>query len=88
MNNVLSLVHASRSPFEAASTGSFESLRSELLLLHEEMIAQLRLERLSGVGTAEFIKTMIDQHEHAAAVLRTQLEAREANPSESPSGPR
>ena len=80
MNNVLSLVHASRSPFDAASIGSFESLRAEFLILHEEMIAQLRLERLSGVATAEFLRGMIDQHEHAAALLRTRLEAREANP--------
>jgi hypothetical protein len=80
MNNVLSLVHASRSPFEAAATGSCESLRSELLILHEEMIAQLRLEMLSGVGTTEFLRGMIDQHEHAAAMIRAQLEQREATP--------
>jgi len=60
---------------------------AELLILHEAMIAQLRLERLSGVATVEFLRAMIDQHEHAAAMLRTRLEEREANPLHSPNGP-
>jgi hypothetical protein len=47
---------------------------SELLALNEEMISQLRLERLTVIGTADFLTTMIDQHEKAAALLRTRLE--------------
>jgi hypothetical protein len=38
--------------------------------LHEEMIAQLRLDRLSIVGTTDFLRSMIAQHEGAAAMLR------------------
>jgi hypothetical protein len=45
----------------------------ELLSLNEEMIAQLHLERLSEAGTAGFLTKMIEQHEKAAALLRSQL---------------
>jgi hypothetical protein len=45
----------------------------ELLALNEEMIGQLHLERLSGAGTAGFLTKMIEQHEKAAALLRSQL---------------
>ena len=45
----------------------------ELLSLNEEMIVQLHLERLSEAGTAGFLTKMIEQHEKAAALLRSQL---------------
>lgn len=45
----------------------------ELLSLNEEMIVQLHLERLSETGTAGFLTKMIEQHEKAAALLRSQL---------------
>lgn len=45
----------------------------ELLALNEEMIQQLQLERLSETGTAGFLTKMIEQHEKAAALLRSQL---------------
>jgi len=45
----------------------------ELLALNEEMIGQLQLERLSETGTAGFLTKMIEQHEKAAALLRSQL---------------
>jgi hypothetical protein len=45
----------------------------ELLALNEEMIGQLQLERLSETGTAGFLSKMIEQHEKAAALLRSQL---------------
>jgi hypothetical protein len=45
----------------------------ELLTLNEEMIEQLHLERLSETGTAGFLTKMIEQHEKAAALLRSQL---------------
>ena len=51
-----------------------DHMLSELLALNEEMISQLRLERLTVIGTADFLTTMIDQHEKAAALLRTRLE--------------
>jgi hypothetical protein len=78
MNNILSLVQTSRHPFPAARVLSVESMAVELLTLHEQMIDQLRLERLSAVGSTDFIRDMIAQHERAAAMLRTQLEQREA----------
>jgi uncharacterized protein (DUF305 family) len=62
-------------------------MSAELLRLHEEMVDQLRLERLSGVGSTDFIRGMIAQHEAAAAMLRAQLEQREAAELQSPFGP-
>ena len=76
-NNVLSLVHASRHPFDFASTASAASMLAELLVLHEQMVAQLRLPRLSTVGTTEFLRGMIEQHERAVGMLRAQLGQRQ-----------
>lgn len=45
----------------------------ELLALNEEMITQLQVERLSETGTAGFLTKMIEQHEKATALLRSQL---------------
>lgn len=45
----------------------------ELLALNEEMVAQLHLERQSETGTAGFLTKMIEQHEKAAALIRSQL---------------
>ena len=87
MNNVISLVQASRHPFSPSAAVSAESMSAELLTLHEDMVSQLRLERLSGVGSAEFIRGMVAQHESAAAMLRAQLEHREAAQPESRFGP-
>jgi hypothetical protein len=50
-----------------------DRMLAELLALNEEMIVQLRLERLSSIGSTDFIAAMMDQHEQAAAKLRTQL---------------
>ena len=58
----------------APSPGRCSSrLLMELLALNEEMIAQLHAERLSEAGTAGFLTKMIEQHEKAAALLRSQL---------------
>ena len=78
MNNVLSLLQATRHPFYPGPGVSSDQMLSELVLLHEEMIVQLRVKDPSGVATVDFIKSMIDQHENAAAVLREQLEHYEA----------
>jgi hypothetical protein len=48
-------------------------LLAELLAMNEEMLEQLHLERTSETGTAGFLTKMIEQHEKAAALLRTQL---------------
>lgn len=64
-------------PHPAAAVGSSgrcsNQLLVELLALNEEMIGQLQLERLSETGTAGFLSKMIEQHEKAAALLRSQL---------------
>jgi hypothetical protein len=56
-----------------------DRMLNELLALNEEMVVQLRLERLSTVGTTDFIASMIDQHEKAASRLRMQLKRHEAS---------
>ena len=48
-------------------------LLGELLALNLEMVGQLQLERVSDAGTTGFLTKMIEQHEKAAALLRTQL---------------
>lgn len=73
MNNVLPLVHAARSAADPASVLCSDRMLAELLALHEDMIEQLRLERLATVGNLEFLTTMIDQHENTAAMLRAKL---------------
>jgi hypothetical protein len=61
-------------PVEVASPNRCPSaLLMELLSLNEEMIEQLHLERLSEAGTAGFLTKMIEQHEKAAALIRSQL---------------
>ena len=54
---------------------------AELLALHEEMIAQLRLERAEKVGSVEFLTSMIEQHEATAALLRAKLEDLNVDPA-------
>lgn len=46
---------------------------AELLALNEEMVEQLRLERLGPTGDSALLTGMIEQHENAAAMLRLQL---------------
>jgi hypothetical protein len=75
MNQVLALVRASRSPFDTADTLHSETMLAELLVLHEEILAQLQLERLGSTEAPEFLFGMIEQHERVAAGIRLQLEA-------------
>jgi hypothetical protein len=69
---------ASRANFDPGAGLYSDHMLNELLVLHEKMVAQLRLERLSSVGTTDFLTGMIAQHEKAAMMLRAQLENREA----------
>ena len=46
----------------------------ELLALHEDMIGQLRLERVEITDTGDFLTGLIAQHEKAAMMLRSLLE--------------
>ena len=73
MNKVLSLVQAARTSSDPRPVLCSDEMLSELLALHEDMIAQLCLERLEAVGNANFLTDMIDQHESTAAMLRTKL---------------
>jgi hypothetical protein len=52
---------------------------SELLALHEEMIAQLLAERIGVVGTADFLTYLIGQHQKTAAMLRDLLSNHEVD---------
>jgi len=82
MNNILSLV-SNAHPSSHPNPGLYsDHMLAELLALQEEMIAQLRRERLMVISTADFLTNMIDnflsgainQHEKSAAILRTQFE--------------
>jgi len=75
MNQVLALVRASRSPAAPAVTLRSESMLVELLALHEEILAQLQLERLGSTGMPEILSGMIEQHERVARGIRLQLAA-------------
>ncbi|HXB02998.1 MAG TPA: hypothetical protein VNV15_09310 [Opitutaceae bacterium] len=89
MNNVLPFAPAGRISSDLGSSLYSDHMLAELLALQEGMIAQLRLERLRIADTADFLTDMvdhfltgvIDQHEKAAALLRTQLEN---HPAETP----
>lgn len=52
----------------------------ELLALNEEMIVQLRLERISVKGTTDFLSEMITQHERIVSRLGAQLKRHQAGP--------
>lgn len=82
MNNVISLVQAARISSDPGPILYSERMVAELLALHEEMIVQLRLERLEVVGCGDFLTGMIDQHEKTAALLRAKLENRPADASD------
>ncbi|HWA11240.1 MAG TPA: hypothetical protein VG838_17495 [Opitutaceae bacterium] len=58
-----------------------DRMLGELLSLHEEMILQLRLERLeAGETSTDFLTGLIEQHERTAAMLRLRLAAHEGAP--------
>jgi hypothetical protein len=82
MNNVLPFVPAGRISSDPGSGLYSDHMLAELLALQEGMIADLRLERLRVANTADsltemidyFLTGVIDQHEEAVALLRTQLD--------------
>lgn len=77
MNPVPSLVPPVRIPSNRGPGLCSDQVFAELLSLHQEMIVQLRLERLSAVTSADFLTGLIVQHEKTAAMLRAQLENHE-----------
>ncbi len=88
MNPAFPAIQASGRPPEAARVRRSDKMLADLLALNEEMITQLRLERLSTAGTTDFIAGMIDQHELAASELRSQLRRHEASALSGPAGAR
>jgi hypothetical protein len=82
MNHALPTLQANGTHSGAVKAKRSDGMLIELLALNEEMIAQLRLERLSIVGTTDFIAGMIVQHEQVAARLRAQLRRHEAGVSQ------
>jgi len=75
MTNTLSLMPAARQSSDLNPALYSDHMLSELLALHEQMIVQLRREHLGVVVIANFLTDTIDQHEKAAALLRTQFES-------------
>ena len=82
MNNVLSLVQATRSSPNPHPALYSEHMLAELLALHGEMIEQLRLERLGSADCVDFLTGLIDQHEKTAEMLRAKLENFDADSNE------
>jgi hypothetical protein len=73
MNNVRALLQTARASSEPGVLYS-DHMLAELAALHEEMVAQLLLELLSGADNSDFIVSMTAQHERAAASLRSRLQ--------------
>ena len=73
MNQVLSMVRAARPPSDSGVALSSDAMLVELLALHDEMIVQLRTERRDRPDTDAFLQSLIEQHENAAAMLRSKF---------------
>ena len=86
--NMGELVKAARSSADPGIGLSGEHMVSELLALHEDIIVQLRgdsdtcTKRFGDAGTADFLTGLMERHEKAAWMLRSQLEAEEEEASE------
>jgi starvation-inducible DNA-binding protein len=82
--NWADLTKAARMSADPGVGLSSSEMLLELLSLHEEMIVQLRadgescLERYGDAGTADFLTGLMEKHEKAAWMLRSQLETQEA----------
>jgi hypothetical protein len=79
MNNALPDESTTGSRNEKVAVRRSEGMLVQLLALNEEMITQLRFERLEVAGTTGFITGMIEDHENAVARLRDQLRSHEAD---------
>ena len=78
MNRVLSLVRSARTSSGPESRLNSDSMLAEFVALHEDMVEQLRLERLGTVGSTAFLTSLIEQHEKTAAMLRAKIEHRQS----------
>jgi hypothetical protein len=77
--------HAIRSVSGPGPRLSSNHVRSELLVLHQDLVVQLRTEaacprRFGANGSADMLKDMIVQHEKAAEVLRAHLATQLSEP--------
>ena len=85
MNQVLPVMRAALASSVPFPGNYSDHMLSELLALHEDMIAQLHRERMEIADSGDFIAGMIAQHERSAAMLRTLLENHESRiPWETP----
>jgi hypothetical protein len=78
MSSNFTQTHAIRSVSAPGPRLSSNQVRSELLVLHQDLVVQLRTEaacpwRFGAIGSADILEEMIVQHEKAAGVLRAQL---------------
>jgi len=78
MNNVLTLVRAARTSADPGEILYSDHMLAELLALHQDVIMQLRLERHELTGNAQFLTSMIEQHEATAELLCAALDHRKA----------
>jgi starvation-inducible DNA-binding protein len=81
--NWADLAKAARTSADPGIGLSPEHMFSELLALHEEMIVQLRTDadacitRYHDAGTADFLTSLMAQHEKMAWMLRAEIETEE-----------
>jgi starvation-inducible DNA-binding protein len=86
--NWADLAKAARSSADPGIDLAAEHMISELLALHEELIMQIRsdsdacIEKFKDAGTADFLTGLMERHEKAAWMLRSQLEAEEEEDSQ------
>ncbi len=85
--NWTELTNSARSNADPGIGLSAEHMIAELLALHEDLIVQIRADseacvtRYKDSGTADFLVSLMKQHETAAWMLRAQLETEEAEAS-------
>jgi len=74
---------AARSSADPGIDLAAEHMISELLALHEELIVQIRKDacacagKFKDAGTADFLTGLMERHEKAAWMLRSQLDTEE-----------
>jgi starvation-inducible DNA-binding protein len=81
--NWADLTKAARSSADPGIDLAAEHMISELLALHEELIVQIRKDatacagKFKDAGTADFLTGLMERHEKAAWMLRSQLDTEE-----------
>ncbi len=70
MNTVLSHMRDRREQIPSPTGIATEGLLAELLILHEDMIEQLRMEDLGRHGSSAFLASQIGHHKQAIVALK------------------